>query len=326
MGRPEREDGFREATERMHAGDGTWWRPEIGGPQDITIVPCLDDQPRFQRGKAARHAGLVAGAIVPIRLPGEVTAYFEFFSTDTIAHDRSLVELLDCIAMLMGQLLQRRLLDKAVSDSLWLLQRRVGRALHDSVCQDLVGLAFLGRELAGSLREQAPELTAVADELNRGIDDALSHARAVSKGLCPIDCDADELPRALGDLVDSSQHRFDIDFTLDCPDALVLSSDEQAMHLYVIAHEAVTNAIKHSHANRVHVALSQNQGVVTLRVRDDGVGLAAEQDVAAGIGMRVMRHRADVIGANLEVRSDPARGTMLTCGLELKETGDDGSG
>jgi len=180
-----------------------------------------------------------------------------------------------------------------------------------------VGLAYLGRELAAALVKDASEHAGPARGLVRDIDACLDRARAISKGLCPHDCGAHELPRALGDLIDDSQRRFKIDFGLSSPDRLALANDEQAQQLYYIAHEALTNVVKHSDARRVQVALEVQPHQLVLRIEDDGVGLLRGQDASMGIGIRVMRYRAEAIGARMTIESSPADGTTLTCKLPL---------
>jgi len=316
---PDREEPFRRASEQMRYDGPAPWMPGILHPDEIRVMPDLAEEAGFARGQVAHGAGLKSGVILPIRLEEQVPAYLEFYATEPIDSAPAMLDLMACISSLMSQLVQRQLLDKAVSDSIWFMQRRVGRELHDSVCQDLVGLAFLGRQLLAALRRDDSSQVEAGRELVAGIEATLSRARAISKGLTPIECEADELPRALGDLVKSTRDRFGIDFALECPDELLLASDEQARHMYFIAHEGITNAVKHSEASRVRVELAQRPGRVVLRIRDDGVGLVCEQETSSGIGMRVMRYRADAIGAKLSIEADPDGGTVLTCTLPRKD-------
>ena len=286
------------------------------------------DAPRFLKdlqsddllgqGDAAERCGLRCGVVAPIVIDDQPRALLGFYADQPLDDSESASRFIGCIASLIGQQVQLKGLQRAVTNSVWLLQRRVGRELHDSVCQDLVGLAFLSREMLASANDQSsPQGRREAQTLVEGVGLALSRARAICKGLSPIECLADELPQALGDLVDSSRKRFGVEVTLRCIDALTLASDEHARHLFFIAHEAVTNAVKHSVATRIDLDLDVQPGALRLRVSDNGTGLVHEQDTSSGIGMRIMRYRAEAIGARLTVRSDES-GTTLTCTLPRK--------
>ncbi len=86
-----------------------------------------------------------------------------------------------------------------------------------------------------------------------------------------------------------------------------------AGHLYRIAQEAVNNALKHSQAGEVVIGLHREGATLRLRVSDDGRGLPGTSD--PGLGLRAMRHRAGVIGAELAVESTPGKGVRVACTL-----------
>ena len=99
---------------------------------------------------------------------------------------------------------------------------------------------------------------------------------------------------------------------------------ETSIHLYRIGQEAVMNAHRHAEASRVEVGLEREGDVLRLQVRDDGIGMPDEfretsgQD-AEGIGLRTMRHRANLIGGSLRIDSDGEWSTVVTCRLPLRE-------
>ena len=84
-----------------------------------------------------------------------------------------------------------------------------------------------------------------------------------------------------------------------------------AGHLYRIAQEAVNNALKHSQAQDIVIALTRQRGVLELKISDNGRGLTTGKN--RGMGLHVMRHRASVIGAELTIESKPGKGTAITC-------------
>ena len=86
--------------------------------------------------------------------------------------------------------------------------------------------------------------------------------------------------------------------------------------LYRVAQESVNNALKHSHAREIVISLTRQRGAVTLKISDDGRGLTKSK--SAGMGLHVMRHRANVIGAELTIESKPDKGTAIICRWQEK--------
>ena len=94
-----------------------------------------------------------------------------------------------------------------------------------------------------------------------------------------------------------------------------LTDPEPATHLYRIVQEAVTNAAKHGRPKRIEIRLRNGQGGLELKVVDDGTGINRSLESEQGMGMKSMRYRSDLIGAQFEVQSSPEKGTMVVCRL-----------
>jgi signal transduction histidine kinase len=87
-----------------------------------------------------------------------------------------------------------------------------------------------------------------------------------------------------------------------------------ALHLYYIAQEAVTNAAKHAKARNVTISVEPaGGGRYQLTIVDDGAGLMLPGKANAGMGIRIMHYRARVIGATLNLKSQPGKGTEVSC-------------
>ena len=97
---------------------------------------------------------------------------------------------------------------------------------------------------------------------------------------------------------------------------VALRDDAAANHLYRIAQEATNNAITHGHAKHISIELSMHQGKIQLTIHDDGSGFQPEQlSEDAGMGLQIMRYRANLIGARLDIESAPGNGTQITASL-----------
>jgi signal transduction histidine kinase len=91
-----------------------------------------------------------------------------------------------------------------------------------------------------------------------------------------------------------------------------------ALHLYRIAQEAVNNALKHGKPKHVWIGLAAAKEVITLTIEDDGHGVPGELAETAGMGLRIMAHRAKMIGGSVEVRPGDGKGTMVTCTYPIR--------
>jgi signal transduction histidine kinase len=85
--------------------------------------------------------------------------------------------------------------------------------------------------------------------------------------------------------------------------------------LYRIAQEALTNAVKHAKASTIGIRIGSESGKTTLRIIDDGVGIQNMAHTHDGVGLGIMKFRAQSIGGTLTIEPGANRGTMVTCTL-----------
>jgi signal transduction histidine kinase len=129
--------------------------------------------------------------------------------------------------------------------------------------------------------------------------------------------DAGGLMAALADLADRKGRDSKVPCAFDCPEPISVADNVVATQLYLIAQEAVRNAVKHARPRHVRITLASDHHLV-LSVRDDGTGMPARPTQLQGLGMRIMRNRAAIIGAELTIRPAEPTGTVVTCVLARK--------
>jgi signal transduction histidine kinase len=87
-----------------------------------------------------------------------------------------------------------------------------------------------------------------------------------------------------------------------------------ATQLFRIAQEGITNALKHAAPSEIRVALRESHRALVLEVEDDGEGITLPLPAAgAGLGLSLMRHRAQLLGGELQLSTAAAGGTLLRC-------------
>lgn len=194
-------------------------------------------------------------------------------------------------------------------------QRQIGQDLHDSVGQKLTGLGMLAGGLVEALQEHSPADLKAAKRISTGLEESLRQIRRLSRGLLPVEVDAEGLRAALTELADMSHYDSGVKCTMECEQPVRIDDNEVATQLYRIVQEAMTNALKHGAPKHVAIRLSRDDSQITLSVRDDGKGISSAALTSQGIGLRTMHYRAALIGATLSIAPVNGRGTLVICHL-----------
>jgi PAS domain S-box-containing protein len=262
--------------------------------------------------------------------------HIEHFETTRIRKDGSSIDISLSISPIKGasgqaigasaiarDITEHKSLQREVLEIAALEQRRIGQDLHDGIGQELTGLTMMTQRLVGELTEDQRPQAAVASKIHGGLEQALSHVRAVSKGLVPVEVDAEGLMVALADLAARTNELHGVTCTFECHRPVAIADNQTATHLYRMSQEAVTNAIKHGHPQNIVIRLGAEGERATLRIIDDGTGFAAASGPTTGTGLRIMRYRADLIGGQLDITAARPHGTIITCSVGQRPAGEE---
>jgi PAS domain S-box-containing protein len=191
--------------------------------------------------------------------------------------------------------------------------RRVGHDLHDGVCQELSGVRY-SLEAISKQRRKGTVLRQQIDQLSGAIERAVHHIRLLSRGLAPLDLEGGNLAAALDELAANTSALFQVKCSVKCRGRSQRLEIEKAINLFRIAQEAIQNAIKHGDATQIRVDLDLLQG--TLAITDNGNGIKDDDPAPArgnGMGLKIMRHRADAIQGTVAVERIPKGGVRVIC-------------
>ena len=193
-------------------------------------------------------------------------------------------------------------------------RRRIGRDLHDSLCQHLTGTALAGQVLEEKLAARSLAEASDANKVVELVENGITMARDLARGIYPVEVDAEGLMAAFQEFADNTSRwsRTSCVFKCDTPPVLVHEAIT-ASHLYRIAQEATLNAIRHGNAGHIVISLIDRAGRPSLSIEDDGVGLP--DDWRHGLGTRIMAHRAAMIGADFSIEPNPTGGTFVKCSI-----------
>jgi signal transduction histidine kinase len=195
-------------------------------------------------------------------------------------------------------------------------QQRIGRDLHDEVCQYLAAIGFTASMLKQKLEARSDTLAQTAGDIASLLQDAAMRTRDLARGLSPVDHDEGGLESALEELASTTSRLAGISCSVICHETVPIMDNIQAIHLFRIAQEALSNALKHGQAKAVVIALEASDGTCSLRVSDNGVGFQPSPGERKGMGLSTMRYRARMIAGRLEIQRNLPTGTVVVCTIE----------
>ncbi|TMQ63745.1 MAG: sensor histidine kinase [Candidatus Eisenbacteria bacterium] len=213
---------------------------------------------------------------------------------------------------LRGEMGERSRLEKELIDAGERERLRLGRDLHDDLGQLLAGILFLSSAVEKKLSTQSlPEMTA-AKEIRSLVQEAIAKTHRLALGLTPVTLGEGGFLASIQELAAMTERVFDVACTLDYEKPFVVDRPVAATNLYRIIQESISNAVRHGKARAIEIYLVLQGQQLTLTVRDDGVGLGSTAANREGLGVSIMKHRAEQLGGTLEVQPDRG-GTIVTC-------------
>jgi two-component system, LuxR family, sensor kinase FixL len=207
---------------------------------------------------------------------------------------------------------ERKRLEKEILEISEREQRRIGQDLHDGLCQHLAGIELMSQVLEQKLARRSKAAAARVGDIAKNIREAIGHTRLLARGLSPVTLESEGLMSALQELALSTEKIFCVTCRFDCDPPVLVSDFPAATHLFRLAQEAVSNALKHGQAKRILIRLKAERGQMILSVIDNGSGFPPQRPKSKGMGLRIMQSRAGMIGGTLAIERNAAGGTSVT--------------
>ncbi|MEO8410161.1 MAG: type IV pili methyl-accepting chemotaxis transducer N-terminal domain-containing protein, partial [Propionivibrio sp.] len=282
-----------------------------GASSGLRVV-LLHAQPQAEKLPCIK-AGFQTVINIPVRLHdrlmGEIDLFFNAALTPTPAL-RSLLEALGSHLASAMENLRLAALEKEAA----VAQERLylARELHDSIAQSLAFLKIQVQLMRDAVHSgKAEQMREVLDEIDTGVRESYGDVRELLLHFRTRANDEDIEP-ALATTLRKFEHQSDIGATLSMDGrGLPLAPDVQIQVLHIVQ-EALSNVRKHAHATHVRLEVQQ-QPAWRFEVRDDGVGFIVYNDLLdeTHVGLRIMQERAQRIGADLQIVSQPGHGTAM---------------
>ncbi|MGH0054432.1 MAG: sensor histidine kinase, partial [Sphaerochaetaceae bacterium] len=230
-------------------------------------------------------------------------------------HEKNLEEQVALRTRDLSQEIKRRTeLEQEVMEISTKTMERIGQELHDDLCQYLLGISLLAssakQQMGNSRSIQRESLENISDHLNK----AIAKIKTISRGLMPLELGPHSFLERLEALVGDNLRLVAVDIAVTVGPGFAILDSTRELHIFRIVQEALTNAIKHSHANHIEISSAkqinpEGETLLSLEVRDNGTGLP-EHIQGDGLGLRIMQNRATMADAQLIIKSN-AEGTIV---------------
>jgi PAS domain S-box-containing protein len=214
-------------------------------------------------------------------------------------------------AMAQRDQLERELLDISERE-----RRRIGQDLHDIVCQELTATALFLKSAGNKIHndEAARSLSEAAEIVNRNV----AIARDLARGFQPAVLATGGLQATLRTLCKDANERHGIHCTLKLPRAIRVRDETIALNLFRIAQEAMRNAVTHSGGDEIVICIEREDELIRLVVEDNGKGFRPRKS-GKGLGLHIMKYRANVLGGTLTISRRRSGGTKVVCEVPVKK-------
>jgi PAS domain S-box-containing protein len=193
-------------------------------------------------------------------------------------------------------------------------RQRLGHDLHDGLCQQLAGIELMSQVLEQKLAAKSKADAARVAEIGKYVRKAIGQTRLLARGLSPVTLEAEGLMSALEELAGNTEKLFGIRCRFECASPVLIEDLAIGTHLYRIAQEAVSNAIKHGKAKNVVIRLEDKAGT-RLTIDDDGEGFSKKSSPGKGMGLRIMHYRAAMVNGSVSIEPNKSGGVTVSCAV-----------
>ncbi len=287
------------------------------GKPDVRLV---NNHPNPQIRRAIEQARVRLAINVPLLVQGKLVGGLTLATWEMREITQEELSLLTAIGQQVGMaVVNAQLYEQAEQTAITTERSRLARELHDSVTQLLYSVTLYA-EAAAELLDSGETATAAGHlrDLRDTAQEALREMRLLIFELHRPSIGPGGLAAALQARLEAVERRAGM------PAELTVDGREQIprlvqAELYNIAQEALNNALKHAHANSVHIQLRFEEAETVMQISDDGVGFEPAADgMGGGFGIPGMQERAQKIGGTLQIDSAPARGTSVIVRVPVK--------
>ncbi|MFZ0546180.1 MAG: GAF domain-containing sensor histidine kinase [Candidatus Promineifilaceae bacterium] len=286
-------------------------------PQRIADVWSDDPSARFLRSILNKKAAVLLEGVrawmwVPLAVKGRIIGGIGVAHTEP---DRFTAHHADLALIVANQaaitMINAQLYEQAQTLATLQERQRLAQNLHDAVNQSLFSASLIAEVLPRLWKRNPDKALHSLEDLRRLTRGAMAEMRGLLGELQPLvltDTNLGDLLRQLGDAL-TGRSNIPVTVTVTGYDES-LPADVQLV-FYRLCQEALNNIVKHARASQVGIQLQKNGGIIELHIHDNGRGFDPEHTPSGHYGLSIMRERAESVGAEVVVTSQPESGTEI---------------
>ncbi|MDA0346098.1 MAG: histidine kinase [Verrucomicrobia bacterium] len=194
-------------------------------------------------------------------------------------------------------------------------KRKLGRELHDDLCQQMAGMLFFTNNLVYQIKTgKDPEtLIEATTEIKKQLQISIEKTRCLSHGLNPVSLARKTFQECLVELIQQTQTLYSINCQFQMASNLTIQNQEIATHLFRITQESINNAVRHGGADTISITLQKEENFGILTIQDNGSGFESDPQNSDGMGLHNLRSRAGMINASIHIGNNKDKGVSVIC-------------
>lgn len=285
------------------------------------IVDDYENDPRLtsRRAQLVRAEGLVSQICAPLRGKSGPVGTLTVGNRSATSFTERAVDLVEALANWVAVAIESSRMQSQLESLARLEEReRIAMDLHDGVIQSIYAVGLQLEDVGERFEESPNAARAQIEGTINSLNSVIKDIRSYIFNLRPSASKIDDLPAAIVELAEDLRVNTLIEADVRLEGTLNgYLNEAQALSLYHIAQEALTNIGKHSQATTARVVLSSDGRSVRLEVHDNGVGIPQEDKQHKGQGIRNMQDRANAVGATIAFESEPRKGTTIRVVMQI---------
>ncbi|WP_017187253.1 sensor histidine kinase [Alkalibacillus haloalkaliphilus] len=190
-------------------------------------------------------------------------------------------------------------------------RQRLARDLHDAVSQQLFALSMMSQATSKIIDKKPEQAKEQIEEISQMALQAQNEMRALLLHLRPVHLSGESLHEGIDRLIEELKQRCHIHFKVDVDQELQLSHSKEE-HIFRIAQESLSNALRHANAMNIEVRIKEKD-LIYIYISDDGDGFNLDQQMnaKASYGLNSIKERCEEIGGTFDIKSKQGEGTYI---------------
>lgn len=217
------------------------------------------------------------------------------------------------ILFIARDITERKRLEQEMHEMYERVRQQVAQDLHDDLGPHLIGIEALTEVVKHKLEHKNSPESEEVEKIRMLINRAIMKTQRLMRGLCPVDLDSKGLLSAITNVTVIISNIWKVSCRFHYDHSIAVEDNAIATNLYYIVKEAAHNAARHSGAKNINITLKHRKSGLMIEVVDDGSGITVAARKHPGMGLRIMRYRAELINGTFVIRRNKPLGTLIVC-------------